>query len=99
DAKEIVLDTYTKLMWQDNLEAKTVEKNWQGAIDYCSNLTLAGFDDWRLPDEDTFSSLYSKKDDLTNLSSVGYWSSSPNVSDADRAWLVTLFYGYGSLGL
>ncbi len=72
----IVIDTDTKLMWQDNLEAKTVKKDWQGAIDYCENLKLGGFDDWKLPDKDTLNALYQKKNSLRNVHPSYYWSSS-----------------------
>ena len=34
DGLSVVVDNATGLMWQDNSEAKTVKKDWQGAIDY-----------------------------------------------------------------
>lgn len=94
-SQEVVWDSDTKLMWQDNSEAKTVERNWQGAIDYCQNLKLAGFDDWRLPDLDTLKVLYPKKSGLKNIVSVLYWSSSPSVSDSSSAWGVYFYDGNG----
>ena len=49
DSKEVVIDTKRKLMWQDDESVKTVQKDLNGAIEYCKNLNFAGFDDWRLP--------------------------------------------------
>lgn len=42
-----VTDTATKLMWQQQDDGKT--RHWQQALEYCNTLTVAGFDDWRLP--------------------------------------------------
>jgi hypothetical protein len=41
-----VVDEATGLMWQ---KGEPSEKTWQAAMDYCSNLSLAGHSDWRLP--------------------------------------------------
>ena len=92
-SQEVIRDSDTRLMWQDNSEAKTVQRNWQGAIDYCSNLKLAGFDDWKLPDRDTLKALYPKQNSLYNMISLFYWSSSSNVSDLSGAWGVYFFSG------
>ncbi|MFA6396575.1 MAG: DUF1566 domain-containing protein, partial [Sulfurimonas sp.] len=76
DDKEVVLDTDTKLMWQDNTDAKTVKKDWQGAIDYCENLSFTGYNDWKLPDIFTLEALLKNKQYLTNIGNGHYWSSS-----------------------
>ena len=46
DDENIVIDTSTKLMWQDDT---FVFKKWKDAIKYCDNLSLADFDNWYLP--------------------------------------------------
>ena len=48
------------LMWQDNADAKTVQENWKGAVEYCQNLTLLGFNDWRLPARNELLSIVDK---------------------------------------
>lgn len=41
-----VTDTSTGLMWQQSYSNLN---EWEVALHYCENLTLAGYDDWRLP--------------------------------------------------
>ena len=42
-----VSDNETGLMWQQRDDG--TERNWQEALDYCNCLSLAGHNDWRLP--------------------------------------------------
>ncbi|MDY0234226.1 MAG: DUF1566 domain-containing protein [Sulfurimonas sp.] len=88
DAKDLVIDKGTGLMWQDDIEAKTIRKNRKDAIQYCRNLVFAGFDDWYLPrlkelktivDEGRFNPAI--RVGFKNIQSDHYWSSSPNLSD------------------
>jgi hypothetical protein len=44
-----ISDRATGLMWQKTDDGKG--RNWQEALDYCEHLELAGYDDWRLPDQ------------------------------------------------
>ena len=36
-------------MWQDTDIVSTYQPTWTDAITYCANLSLEGYDDWRLP--------------------------------------------------
>jgi len=45
----IANDSVTGLMWQDNRDVVTVQKDWERSKGYCKNLTLGGYSDWRLP--------------------------------------------------
>jgi len=62
--KEIVTDTLTGLMWQDDATVATVKKQWliidnvippytdtsgDTATTYCNELSMGGYTDWRLP--------------------------------------------------
>ena len=94
-SKEVVLDTKTNLMWQDNNDTKTIKKNWSDAIDYCENLTLGGYSDWYLPNINELRSLadrsrYNPAIDpaFKNVVSYGYWSSTTFMSHTSAAWYV-----------
>jgi len=102
DAKEVVVDTKTNLMWQDNADAKTIKKSWNYAIDYCENLTLSGYSDWHLPNRNE---LYGIADRnrynpainpiFQNVVSNYYLSSSTFVIDTSYAWAVNFHDGDG----
>jgi len=49
------MDPSTGLIWQ--VEWAMPYLDWQGAIDYCEDLTLGGSSDWRLPSIDELRSL------------------------------------------
>ncbi|UJF17281.1 DUF1566 domain-containing protein [Vibrio sp. SS-MA-C1-2] len=43
-----VTEKVTDRMWQQSIDY--TRRKWEPSIQYCENLTLAGYDDWRLPD-------------------------------------------------
>ena len=91
----IVTDTKTGLVWQKTYETG---KTWQAALDYCENLTYAGYSDWRLPDKNELASLvnYEKHNpasDFPDMPSENFWSSSTSVYDTGRAWNVDFSLG------
>ena len=87
DALEVVNDTTTCLMWQDDVASKTVKKTWTDAVDHCEDMNFAGFDDWRLPN---FNELYSIGDRsryapaiqiaFSNVVSDDYWSATSTTA-------------------
>jgi len=88
DSKELVIDKNTGLMWQDNIDTKTIRKNRKDAKQYCRRLVFAGYDDWYLPrlkelksivDETKFNPAIKKG--FKNIVAGHYWTSSPNLSD------------------
>jgi hypothetical protein len=53
-----VADTRTGLMWQQgDSQNDQGGRNWRNALAYCEDLSLAGHDDWRLPNIREFLSL------------------------------------------
>ena len=101
DAKEVVNDTVTCLMWQDDNASKTVMKTWQEAIDYCEDKNFAGYEDWRLPNSNELYSIGDRskvdpaiKDAFKNVNSFYYWSSTTHAEYHSHAWFMIFDYGY-----
>ena len=61
---------------------------WQSAIDYCDNLTFAGYSDWFLPDKDELNTMYVNRNSIGgfvttyshNEDECKYWSSTKTGS-------------------
>ena len=98
--KEVVNDSATGLMWQDDASVKSVKKSWREAKEYCENLTKSGYSDWFLPSIAELESIVDTKrynpaikKEFQNSVSSFYWSSSP-VSYSNSAWYVDFKSGY-----
>jgi len=81
-----VCDKDSGLMWQK--EGPSTKKNWQTALQYCEDLTLANYTDWKLPDANELLSLidYTQNDPAVSTSylynytySDNYFSSTTNA--------------------
>ena len=76
------------LMWQDNVDSRFVKKNWRDAKEYCFNLSLKGYYNWRLPTINELGSIKSSqgysdpsiKKEFQNARSSYYWSSTSRDS-------------------
>ena len=94
------LDTDTGLAWQTSAPSQPMD--WKDALAYCSNLTLGGHDDWRLPN---IRELHSLLDYSRHMPAVDprfyaayeynsyHWSSSPYLGSASSVHVVNLYYG------
>ncbi|MCF6331207.1 MAG: DUF1566 domain-containing protein [Sulfurimonas sp.] len=94
NTKEVVLDTTTNLMWQDNTTPATT-MTWANAITYCEGLTLGTYPDWRLPNLVELASLVDDTRENPAMSTVfqntisqGYWSSTTSVASISDAWYI-----------
>jgi hypothetical protein len=93
-----VNDTATGLMWQKD-PADTF--TWEQALAYCENLTLAGYDDWRLPTWKELLSIFPNSQGQTFPGTVGpyaYWSSTTFAHNPIAARTVGAF-NYGAAGV
>ena len=101
DSKQIVIDNATHLQWQDDTDIKTTStKSWNEAINYCENLSLGEYTDWRLPNINELKSIIDRNkvkpamvSGFQNLSSAHYWSSTTRQDSKSEAWYVTFDYG------
>ena len=84
-------DPATKLMWatQDN----GADVDWNQAGNYCSNLRLGGYANWRLATIDELAGIYDETQDVNGhhikggIKLSGWpWSSSPGNTSGD-AWV------------
>jgi len=98
----IVRDDVTGLEWQQSPSLGATY--WESALNYCSNLTLGGYSDWRLPTIDELQTLVdsSRKDPAINTTSFqgtvtdsgySYWSATTYLPDIDDVWNVSFFWG------
>ncbi len=93
-----VKDNYTGLIWQKKDDG--VKRNWKEAKRYCSNLSLDGSSDWRLP---TMEELYYLGDmtkfkpaidsNYFDIENSYYWSATAYKNDSSFAWLVYFKHG------
>jgi len=93
-SNSVVIDHVTGLEWQDNLQAKTIVKNWIEAKDYCVNLDLNGIG-WRLPTIQELQSIVeygaispSMSTIFKNYTSGIYWSLTTLPSLSNHAYYV-----------
>jgi len=91
----IVTDGSTGLQWQDDAIGSIMV--WRAAIDYCENLTLDTYSDWRLPNLNELISIVddtkvSPSIDTTvfqnTASASGHYWSSTSYRSSYRAWYV-----------
>lgn len=97
---QTVTDHNTMLMWQQ--VASTEPMTWESALTHCENLTLANYEDWRLPNIKEIRSI-SNDETLSNPSvsityftlaqSSPYWSSTTLANNTTQAWFVDFQYG------
>ena len=96
-----VSDNNTGLMWQ---QTDGGEMTWENAASYCSNLTLAGHSDWRLPTgielfginnynhlNPALNTAY-----FTTTTADYWWTNETQVDDATKVWVVNAGGGIGA---
>jgi hypothetical protein len=92
-----VTDTATGLMWQQLSSGSMI---WNAAVTYCENLSLAGYNDWRMPNRKEIQSLvdYSKYSPAINTTAFDithsdYFSSTINPNSPDWGYCYSLWDG------
>jgi hypothetical protein len=96
-----VTDIGKGLMWQ---KIDNGALDWQASIDYCDELVLAGFSDWRLPHIKEIHSIvdYSGKNSYYTDTTIfpyrdeQHWSSTTIVNIPSNAWWVYVGISPGS---
>lgn len=71
--KGVVVDAQTGLMWP--LQDNGSDISWPAGKEYCEKFRLAGFNDWRMPNQEELASLY----DLKAADTTDYYIT-PNIT-------------------
>lgn len=104
-----VMDRGSGLVWQKcscgmnalDCSGTAATRNWQEALLYCRNLSLAG-KSWRLPSVNELGSIvdYSRRDDprinsafFPNTVIGYYWTSTSYIGTRDLAWIIMFIGG------
>ncbi|MEA2072831.1 MAG: DUF1566 domain-containing protein [Campylobacterota bacterium] len=100
NAKDVVLDTTTSLLWQDAPENKDLTLTYYEAQDYCKKLEVKQYKDFRLP---TLVELQSIIDYSNYKSAVlngfnyadneTYWTTTPFADDSSEVWTINFKKG------
>lgn len=95
-----VTDTRTRLVWQQDDDAEGAgAMSWKSALAYCENLSLAGKDDWRLPNRIEIDSIVDNTrsnpaiDPAFSALSMKYWTSTTYAPSPSSAWFSAFNYG------
>jgi len=80
DNTSIVTESVTGIMYQDDNSTLTNSKTWENAKEYCSNLQLDQYNDWRLPSPKELMMTFTINTDIGNsnfkyYSDTYYWTS------------------------
>lgn len=114
DINNIVTDNTTGLVWQDD---SIIHKQWTSqenfdlakysdtsgdtAVSYCNELSLAGFDDWKLPSIENLRTIKKGNDTnetivnvFKNIKLKSYWSSTQYPGFSKAAWYINFSNGF-----
>ncbi|NDJ77066.1 MAG: DUF1566 domain-containing protein [Chloroflexi bacterium] len=80
-----ITDNSTGLMWMQADSGTALD--WAGALDYCENLSFAGYDDWRLPDAKELQYIvdYTRSPDTTGSAAIDPLFSATPITDEGGA--------------
>jgi hypothetical protein len=99
NADQTVTDTSTGLIWSVDTSETTM--NWETALKYCENNSLADYSDWRLPEREALRSIvvytmYFLAIDTNYFQTMSafYWSSTSYAYSTGTAWGVHFGPGY-----
>ena len=104
NARDVVLDTTTSLLWQDALINKDALVTYKEAQSYCKFLTIEKYKDFRLPTMSELQTLVDYKNydpailnGFKYVTSTTYWTSTAFADDENEFWTVDFEKGSRSV--
>lgn len=95
NAKDVVLDTSTSLLWQDAQDNRDLALTYFEAEDYCEKLKIKQYQDFRLPTLNELQSIidYTKYKPAVltgflNAANETYWTTTPFADDSSEVWTI-----------
>ena len=96
---QVIFDTASYLMWQDDNDAVFYERTWIDAITYCENLDKKSYTNWRLPNINELRTISDDTKVSPAISSIflntknnKYWSSTSSSVNGgtikNYAWII-----------
>jgi hypothetical protein len=91
--EEVVFDSTSLLMWQDDNDVQVDLLTWSEAISYCESSTKASYSNWRLPNINELNTIIDDSKANPSMSEVfgkplsaRYWSSTTAEQNKAYAW-------------
>ncbi|MFH0729814.1 MAG: DUF1566 domain-containing protein [Pseudomonadota bacterium] len=96
-----ITDKVTGLMWQKQDDG--IIRSWESALTHCETLSIADYDDWRMPNIKELTSIvdfcerYPSVDTtfFPNTAASPYWSASSRAGSPEGAWIIDFSDGDG----
>ncbi len=99
-AKDVIFDTSTSLLWQDAQDNKNLSITYKEAQEYCSNLVIAEYNDFRIPtlrELQTIIDYSNYKPAILNgfnyAPNETFWTSTPFANDKEYVWSINFKKG------
>ncbi|MBA3025056.1 MAG: DUF1566 domain-containing protein [Sulfurimonas sp.] len=104
NAKDVVLDTGTSLLWQDAPDNKDLSITYPEAQEYCSKLVIAEYSDFRLPTLYELQTIvdYAKYkpailEGFKHVANETYWTTTIFADDSQELWTINFKKGERSV--
>jgi len=94
---DYVIDDQNKLMWQDTKDNIRTSLTQERAIEYCKNLSLKGFKDWKLPTSEHYETIIDKtrRKEQPMINKAFKYTKRDAYWTSDRTWVRNFGkYGY-----
>lgn len=100
NAKDVIYDTATSLLWQDANANDGFSITYKEAQEYCADLVIEEYSDFRIPTLSELQSIVDYKNYKPAIikgfeysASDTYWTSTPFADDYDYVWTINFKKG------